>query len=129
MDILSRIDLALARQRHGELHRFTVVNVPGIVYERILRRYRIHCYGRSITERDGSQWRSFYVPKRQARWAEYLLLRAGIPLACTLIDDRNLAAAEHNDMPRQWQSGSERKGLIEWLGDAMAALAGTQRKG
>lgn len=117
------IDLAAGYAKHGQLHCFTVFNTPGIVYESILRRYRIHAYGRSITEQDGVQLRSFYVNARQARFAEYLMLRAGIPLIGTL-DPRNRAAADLEDMPAQWQPGRSRATLIEAIGDALAALFG-----
>ena len=30
MDILSMIDLVIGTAKHGKLHRFTVMNVPGI---------------------------------------------------------------------------------------------------
>ena len=116
------IDLVIGTAKHGKLHRFTVANTPGIVFESILRRYRIHAYGRSV-KRDGDEWlRSFHVNARQARFAEYLLLRAGIPLLGKLIDPRNAAAADLEDMPAQWQAGRAMATPIEALGDAMAAI-------
>lgn len=118
------IDLAFGTAKHGKLHRFTVMNVPGILFESILRRYRIHAYGRSIQERNGHEFRHFYVNARQARFAEYLLLRAGIPLANALIDPRNAAAADHEEMPAQWQEGRSMATPIEAIGDAMAAMFG-----
>ena len=122
MDILSMIDLVIGTAKHGKLHRFTVMNVPGIMVESILRRYRIHAYGRSV-KHSGDEWeRSFHVNARQARFAEYLLLRAGIPLVGGLIDPRNAAAADHEEMPAQWQEGRSLATPIEALGDAMAAI-------
>jgi hypothetical protein len=118
------IDLVIGTAKHGRLHRFTVMNVPGIMVESILRRYRIHAYGRSIAVHDGHQLRSFHVNVRQARFAEYLLLRAGLPLVGELIDPRNVAAADLEDMPAQWQQGRALATPIEALGDVMAALAG-----
>ena len=116
------IDLAIGTAKHGRLHRFTVMNTPGIVVESILRRYRIHAYGRSIEVHDGHQLRSFHVNARQARFAEYLLLRAGFPLVGKLIDPRNAAAADLEEMPAQWQQGRALATPIEALGDAMAAI-------
>jgi hypothetical protein len=124
MDILSMIDLTFGYAKHGKLHRFTVLNTPGIVFESILRRYRIHAYGRSIAVHDGQQVRSFHVNARQARFAEYLLLRAGIPLASALIDPRNAAAADREEMPTQWQEGRSMATPLEAIGDAMAAIFG-----
>ena len=116
------IDLVIGTAKHGRLHRFTVANVPGIMVESILRRYRIHAYGRSV-KRAGDEWeRSFHVNARQARFAEYLLLRAGIPLVGGLIDPRNAAAADLEDMPAQWQEGRALATPIEALGDALAAI-------
>ena len=118
------IDLAFGYAKHGRLHRFEVTNTPGIVFESILRRYRIHAYGRSIAVHDGAQLRSFHVNARQARFAEYLLLRAGLPLTSPLLDPRNAAAADHEEMPAQWQEGRSLATPIEALGDAMAAIFG-----
>jgi hypothetical protein len=129
MDILSMIDLAFGYAKHGKLHRFTVMNTPGIMVESILRRYRIHAYGRSIEERNGHQFRSFHVNARQARFAEYLLLRAGLPLMGGLIDPRNAAAADHEEMPAQWQEGRSLATPIEALGDALATLFGQDTSG
>jgi hypothetical protein len=100
------------------------MNVPGIMVESILRRYRIHAYGRSIAVHDGHQLRSFHVNARQARFAEYLLLRAGLPLVGGLIDPRNAAAADHEEMPAQWQEGRSAGDTHRSTGRCMAALAG-----
>ena len=48
----------------------------GIDIERLLRRHGVKTWGRGFT-RDSLY---FYVKLRQANWAEYLLLRRGIPV-------------------------------------------------
>ena len=118
------IALVIGTAKHGRLHRFSVANVPSIMVESILRRYRIHAYGRSIAVQDGTQLRSFHVNARQARFAEYLLLRAGLPLVGGLIDPRNAAAADHEEMPARWQEWRSLAPPIEPLGDALAAISG-----
>lgn len=45
----------------------------------------------------------FHVANRQARWAEYILLRGGVPIQTTF-DHRNAGwAAQHTDLPPSWK--------------------------
>lgn len=124
MDPLSRIELFFAYGKHGKLHKFTVMNLPNYFVESVLRRYRISCYGRSMCIRNGNEFRSFHVNARQARWAEYVMLRAGVPLVGGLIDPRNAAAADKEELPPQWQEGKATTTPIEWLTDVMAKFDG-----
>jgi len=84
-----------------------------------------------------SQNMYFRVKNRQARWAEYVLLHAGVELLNPAFDQRNAGyAASHAPgwMPRPWSAGpapkeasagnkeqtnriehAERKGLLAWL--------------
>lgn len=47
-----------------------------------------------------------HVPQRQARWAEYLLIRAGAPVIMSTVDGRNVAWASNpahgGRMPTRW---------------------------
>jgi hypothetical protein len=45
----------------------------------------VKVYGRCIAKGDAF----FQVPKKQAEWAEYLLLKAGVPLKYHLFSERN----------------------------------------
>lgn len=69
-------------------HRFSLVrkkdhNLNEV--ESLLRRYGIPVFGR--THDDKNMY--FSVKKRQARWAEYILLNAGVELANPTFDRRN----------------------------------------
>jgi len=80
-DILSPIDEFMARLQYGKMHRFyyyTTSAYNGYRVEKLLRRYGIRVWGRRIQ----GDTRSFIVKRKQAVWAEYLLCRAGVPLAC-----------------------------------------------
>jgi len=70
----------------------------------ILSRYGVATYGR----RFDSQNMYIRVKKRQARWAEYVLLHAGVELLNPAFDHRNAGyAASHAPgwMPRPWSAG------------------------
>ncbi len=58
--------------------------------EAFLRRYGVRIWGRGFS---GAHF-SFRVKRRQARWAEYLLTRRGIPVTSAPFDPRNLRYAE-----------------------------------
>ncbi len=84
-----------------------------------------------------SQNMYFRVKKRQARWAEYVLLHAGVELLNPAFDHRNASyAAKHPPgwMPRPWSAGPKKsaaqdansqterqpeqekdKGIVAWL--------------
>ena len=53
--------------------------------EELLRSKGVKVYGRCIANGDTF----FQVPKKQAEWAEYLLLKAGAPLKYHLFSERN----------------------------------------
>ena len=57
---------------------------------RHLKRYGIKVWNRGVT---GSDY-FFCVKRRQVVWAEYLLLRAGVPVTSKLVDQRNLEWTE-----------------------------------
>lgn len=91
----------------------------GSEIERFLKHYGIIIWGRRIT---GSH-AIFSVKGRQAVWAEYLLLRRGIPLAGRLCDPNNLLYAQQHapgDQPPAWADRkADRKSaadkLLDWL--------------
>jgi hypothetical protein len=57
----------------------------GAQCEELLRSKGVRVYGRCIANGDAF----FQVPKKQAEWAEYLLLKAGVPLKYHLFSERN----------------------------------------
>jgi hypothetical protein len=106
-----------ARQR-GEAGSWTF-QIPrtagwsGADIERFLNRYGIIVWGRRVT----SQYLIFTVKRRQANWAEYLLLRRGIPVATQPYNSLNTAyGAAHapGDAPPAWADRSPaRQGLLD----------------
>ena len=68
----------------------------------ILKSYHIDCYQFGFDEQ--TIW--LHVPQRQARWAEYLLLRAGAPVVMDTVDERNAGWASNpkhgGHMPPRW---------------------------
>ena len=72
-----------------------------------LRKYGITVFGRT---HDGS-YMHFHVKRRQARWAEYIMLHAGVELVGPLFDSRNVVYKDRHPpgwMPVPW-SESERQ--------------------
>ena len=70
----------------------------GIDVERLLKRNGVKLWDRGLANRDELY---FCVKRRQARWAEYVLLRAGVKCRCEMTDQRNREWAE------QYPPGSE----------------------
>lgn len=71
----------------------------GLEIERLLRRHGVKVWNR------GAMADSLYfcIKRRQARWAEYLLLRAGVPVISAPVDPRNrvytAGYAPHSEPP------------------------------
>jgi len=129
IDVFSPIEALLARLQHGKLIKIEFYAASawnGYRVERILRQYGIPCWGRGM-HRDT---RSFLVKKRQASWAEYVLGRAGCPLA-SCYDPKNaeyVAKYEPGDMPLPWtEGGIGATSTIGYLADFLAALLSQKR--
>lgn len=125
VDVLSPIDEFFARIKYGKMHRFSYYATSaynGYRVEKLLRRYGIRVWGRRV---DGDT-RSFVVRRKQAVWAEYVLCRAGVPLACELLDPRNAQYPEQHpvdSMPIPWsEKGIPAISLIDHLGEWLAAI-------
>lgn len=98
-DLSSWIDLAHGFITHGRLHRFVWSDSPsGYELERILRDRGIHCYGRMCrwykqAGADGKMikrlMRWCWVNARQANFAEYNLLGAGVNLESQPVNPAN----------------------------------------
>lgn len=58
----------------------------GIDVERLLKRHGVKLWDRGLANRDELY---FCVKRRQARWAEYVLKRAGVTCRCEMTDPRN----------------------------------------
>ena len=79
----------------------------------LLAGYHVETYGRGFNSEE--IW--IHVKEKQARFAEYLLQRAGAPVAMALVDPRNqqwAANPAHNGlMPGRWDD-RERHTAPEW---------------
>lgn len=74
--------------------------VSGIQVERLLKRYHMPIWGRWFSKTE----LMFTVPKWQARWAEYIMRRAGVPVL-SVVDPQNVDwAAQHAQAPKPWES-------------------------
>ena len=62
----------------------------GIDIERLLKRHGVKVWDRGIQADD----LYFRVKRRQVKWAEYLLLRAGVPVTSVLVEPRNRGYAK-----------------------------------
>jgi hypothetical protein len=76
--------------------------------EKLLRSKGVRVYGRCIANGDAF----FQVPKKQAEWAEYLLLKAGAPLKYHLFSERN---RKYMGGARQQQDRLSIQGLLDRL--------------
>jgi len=132
VDIISWIDLALGFLKHGRLHRFEWIDGPaplGIYAD--LRRLRIHPYGPGLhieerTDGDGTQRRSyrrwFYVNRKQANFAEYVLMATCVPLEGALLNPNNAKAWGKGAPRRAWQDGKATATPVEVIADWFESL-------
>ena len=77
----------------------------GIDVERLLRRHGVKVWDRGIAGDD----LYFCVKRRQVKWAEYLLLRAGVPVTSALNEPRNRAYTERYPPGSEPPSRNRRK--------------------
>ena len=83
----------------------------GVKVERLLKRYGVKVWNRGLVGDD----LYFRVKRRQVEWAEYLLLRAGVPVTSALVEPRN---REYTDgyapgsEPRRQQSSPQSRGFF-----------------
>jgi hypothetical protein len=92
----------------------------GIEIERLLTRHGVRVWGRGFL--DDSLY--FHVKKRQARWAEYLLWRAGIPVVSRPFDSRNQAYSERHPTSPEPPGGGDHTKLKKGLLDSIYDLLG-----
>lgn len=68
----------------------------------LLDSYHVNNYGRGFDSRE--IW--IHVPEHQARWAEYILLRAGAPVIMEMVDPNNTQwagnPAHGGRLPARW---------------------------
>lgn len=135
VDIVGWLDYLHGVTKHGRLTRLEWGATGGYEIESTLRRYAIHAYGRGIAVElepgpDGTQRRVYrrwlWVNAKQAAWAEYVLLRAGVSLR-SVIDPANVQRAQqHDSTPAPWQGGRRGRAVtpVEGLVDLFGSLMG-----
>lgn len=99
----SELVATLAGRNRWRIHVSRKAELNGGEIERMLKRYGVALWGRGFTPGpDGTVF--FYVKKRQANWAEYLLERRGVPIVGRIINPANAQAREKHGgtMPRAW---------------------------
>jgi hypothetical protein len=123
LDLLNLLDGWLGRLLDGPMHRFTFSTVTGKTggeVEMLLRQYGVRIWGREAAAEDEL---AFLVKYRQAKWAEYVLCRAGVPLTCQLLDPRNEHYRQRHpagSMPSPWDERGIRPHTfvdhtVDWL--------------
>jgi len=117
VNIIDHLDLLLFVLRHEGAHIFYVEHgsKSGQEVEDTIKDYGIKIGGRHVAA--GYIW--FAVGKRQARWAEYLMMIDGVALLGSCVDRRNIqwAARRQGRMPRKWKdkkgTARKNKGALE----------------
>lgn len=66
--------------------------------EDLLKRYHIAIWGRWFSKLE----LEFAVPKWQARWAEYIMRRAGVPVTSVVDPHNSRWAAQYTQAPKPW---------------------------
>jgi hypothetical protein len=111
LDILGRLMRHINDSRYGPSHRFVVPRQSewtGGDIRCLLERHGVRVWGRAIT---GSRL-YFSVKKSQANWAEYLMLRHGIPVISAPVNAKNGIYARKyapGSEPPPWRFGFRQK--------------------
>lgn len=121
-DFVEWLDRKWGQWRHGALHEFTLYRLTAISGERaegLLLRYHVPVYGRTVGYSE--VWKKgeehdlvgFHVSVSQAKWAEYLLLRAGMGVVSPLFYQGN-AKVRPGSLPPPWTEGARPKTVSSW---------------
>jgi len=125
-DITRPLDYMAGLLKYGRLHQIEWRGNPsGMELEKMLRRYRIHAYGRFcqyeiLQDAGGKKHKVLrhwaHINYEQANWAEYLCMCASVPLEGNLLNAKN-AEAWGKGLPRAWEDGTPAETWIERFGD------------
>lgn len=123
-DVLKMVDDAAAVSRYGRGVRLTWTRGQGFSgadVERLLRRYGVRVFARQYATKAGDDF-GVTVTRGQARWAEFVLRRAGVPLTSPLLDESNRNVRAGRGMMRAWREDKPQKPvglagrLLDWMG-------------
>lgn len=121
LDFINPLEGLFARLRHGRMFRLSYerdCGYSGAQVEKMLRRYHIPVFGREV---DRSDEIAVLVKWKQARFAEYILCRAGIPLTYSLIEPSN-AVTYNGRMPKPWGKPKGAHSVIARIVDVLCWL-------
>lgn len=117
--ILVRLDALLKMLRYGRgVQLVWGRGCNGQKVEQLLHRYGIPTYDQRGPNKRGE--RSVRVPAQQARWAEYLCIKAGVPLLVQ-IDPANRNVVQ-GKLPPDWGKPAPWAGFVGLVFRAFGAL-------
>lgn len=130
MHPIDALDRLVGEAKHGGMHRFVIMRADDSTpyqVERVMRQYGIRIWGR---EADDPETFAFAVRRGQAKWAEYVLCRAGLHVLSPLVDPENRRRTRRAGMPKPWQrEGIGAVGIVDRIVDWLAGLAGADDHG
>lgn len=100
-DVLKGIDDAIAMYRYGRGHKLEWAHSQvwrGVDVEQYLTRRGVRCYCRDYGE--GKSTQGCRVPAAQAKWADWALRRAGVPVVGPALSNVKAGAP-----PKPWGDG------------------------
>ncbi len=110
-DLVDRADEIVGTMIFGPAHCFHIRRVggwTGYQVEQLLARHGVRIWGRGFTP--GAQGILYFSVKvKQSNWAEYIMMRCGVPLVSKDINPRNSAAFEKHAgvEPPAWRFHTE----------------------
>lgn len=119
-DPLKWTDDAVAILRNGwgrKIEWYKASGWTGAKVEGILRRYGISVYARDYGH--GKMTKGLRVRRQQAAWADYVLRKAGCPLASP-----PLSNAQPGDLPKEWGVPARPIGVAGRIGEIFMWLGG-----
>lgn len=121
-DLIDWADEIVGTVIFGPAHCFHIRRAgcfTGYQVEQLLTRHGVRIWGRGFTP--GAQGTLYFSVKvRQSNWAEYVMMRCGIPLVSKTLNPRNEAANEKHAgvEPPAWRfhnAGEKRQQKSNWL--------------
>lgn len=114
-DPLKWIDDTLCILRYGAGVKITWssgTDWAGGDVEMLLRSYGVRVWNRQYARKKGVDDYGLHVRPQQARWAEYVLRKAGCPLTSPLISEANRHVQPGGAMPRAWGVPAKPVGFV-----------------
>ena len=127
LDPIKAADDAAMKRKHGKGVKITWQNDGGSwsgdAVETLLVERGVYVYARQYSKKEGNDY-GITVRTKQAKWAEHIMRKAGIPLTSGNIDKSN-AAVQPGKVPTPWGAPVDRQGVA---GRVLTALNGEPRR-